>query len=44
MMDLERIIDALDEAIERGDTTEQDAREELMWSLEEFFREANKNE
>lgn len=44
MIDLERIRDALDEAIERGEMTEQEAREEWMWSREEFFREANKNE
>lgn len=44
MIDLERIRDALDEAIERGEMTEQEAREEWMCWWEEFFREANKNE
>ena len=44
MIDLERVRDALDDAIERGEITEQEAAEEWRWSREEFFREANERE
>lgn len=41
MIDLDRIYDALKDAIENGEISESEAADEWRWSKEEFWREAN---
>lgn len=41
MLDLDREYDALQDAIDNGEISEQEAADEWRWAKEEFFHEAN---
>ena len=40
-IDLDRLYDALTDAIDNGEIDEREAADEWRWAQEEFFREAN---
>lgn len=44
MIDLDREYEALQDAIDRGEISEQEAADEWRWAKEEFFREANERD
>ena len=41
MIDLDKIYEALTDAVDRGEITEQEAADEWRWAKEEFWEEAN---
>ena len=41
MNDLDRLYDALSDAVDNGELSEQEARDEWLWAKEQFWKEVN---